>query len=239
MDPTTSTWSGTADREGGWGSPAGCYPCGSRRGLVAFSMQPINEGVIAKRGESIDAWSSLSTNQIDGVARRETHCHERSSHDDARSVEPLGAVDEHPSSRGHERGDEHGHLAHVRVDLITVVHREAHIESAERYRRCPGRLPVLEIDDHVDVERPVLRAGVQPCCDGQGGDNLEHLHLPARRGRSRLSTHVRKASYSNRRSLAGCSGRAAWVSRPGRPPLMIQWGEHNRRKIRWCPRATA
>jgi len=29
---------------------------------VAFSMQPINEGVIAKREESVDAWSSLSTN---------------------------------------------------------------------------------------------------------------------------------------------------------------------------------
>ena len=41
----------------------------------AFSMQPINEGVIAKGGESVDAWSSLSTNEIDGVARRETHCH--------------------------------------------------------------------------------------------------------------------------------------------------------------------
>jgi hypothetical protein len=44
------------------GSPAGSYPCGSRRGLVAFSMQPINEGVIAKRAESVAAWSSLSTN---------------------------------------------------------------------------------------------------------------------------------------------------------------------------------
>src|SRR5215218_1405809 len=157
-------------------------------------MQPINEGVIAKRGESIDAWSSLSTNQIDGVARRETHCHERSSHDDARSVEPLGAVDEHPSSRGHERGDEHGQLAHFRVDFITVVHREAHIESPERYGRCPGRLPVLEIDDHVYVESPVLRAGVQPRRDGQGGNNLEHLHLPARRSGYRLSTHFEKLS---------------------------------------------
>src|SRR5215211_8608511 len=104
-------------------------------------MQPSNEGVIAKREEAVDAWSSLSTNQIDGVARRDTHCHERSSHDDARSVEPLGAVDEHPPSSGHERGDEHGQLAHFRVDVITVVHREAHIELAERYGRCPGRLP--------------------------------------------------------------------------------------------------
>ncbi len=157
-------------------------------------MQPINEGVIAKRGESVDAWSSLSTNELDGVARRKPQFHERSSHDDARSVEPLGAVDKHPSSRSHERGDEHGQLAHLRVDFITVVHREAHIESAERYGRCPGRLPVLEIDDHVDVERPVLRAGVQPRCDGQGGDNLEHLHLPARRGGYRLSTHFEKPS---------------------------------------------
>ena len=57
------------------GSPAGVNLCGSWRGLVAFSMQPINEGVIAKCGESVDAWSSLSTNEIDGVARRETHCH--------------------------------------------------------------------------------------------------------------------------------------------------------------------
>jgi hypothetical protein len=63
-----------ADREGGLGHLPG-VTCGSRRGAVAFSMQPINEGVIAKRGESVDAWSSLSTNQIDGVARRETHCH--------------------------------------------------------------------------------------------------------------------------------------------------------------------
>jgi hypothetical protein len=123
-------------------------------------MQPSNEGVIAERGESVDGWSSLSTNQVDGVARRETHLHERSSHHDARSVEPLGAMDKHPS-RSHERGDEQGQLAHCRVDVITVVHREAHIEAAERYGRCPGRLPVLEIDDHVDVKSAVLRTGVQ------------------------------------------------------------------------------
>src|SRR5215213_1933587 len=177
-------------------------------------MQPSNEGVIAKRGESVDAWSSLSTNKIDGVARRETHCHERSGHDDPRSVEPLGAVDEHPSPSGHERGDEHGQLAHVLVDVLTVVHREAHIESAERYGRCPGRLPVLEIDDHVDVKRAVLRAGVQPRCDGQGGDNLEHLHLPARRGWYRLSTHVRELTRVLELGLIAVGAGAAEHRRP-------------------------
>jgi len=29
---------------------------------MAFSMQPSNEGVIAELEESVDAWSSLSTN---------------------------------------------------------------------------------------------------------------------------------------------------------------------------------
>jgi hypothetical protein len=159
-------------------------------GATAFPMQPINERLIAQSGESVDAWPPLSTNELDGVARRQPHVHQSASNDDPRSVEALCAVDKNPSSRGHERGDERRHLADLRVHFVVIVEREAHVESATRYGRHPGHLPVLEIDDHVHVETRVIGACIQPRCDEQAGNDLYHLHFPPRRRGYRLPSHA-------------------------------------------------
>jgi hypothetical protein len=83
--------------------------------------------------------------------------------------ETLGAVHEHLLARTDEGGNERGDIADLGVDLVLILHREAHEDLAERDRRDPRPVPVLEIDDDVDAEGLVARGLGKSRPDRQAG----------------------------------------------------------------------
>ena len=52
--------------------------------------------------------------------------------DDAGSIEPLGALHEHVSTRTYEGGDERGDVVDLGVHIVLILHREAHEDLADR-----------------------------------------------------------------------------------------------------------
>jgi hypothetical protein len=81
----------------------------------------------------------------------------------------LGAVHEHPMARSDEGGNKRCHVADLGVNVVLILHREAHEDLAEWDRRDPRPVPVLEIDDDVDTEGVIVRGLGKPRPDGQDG----------------------------------------------------------------------